>query len=175
MANSQPATTTGLHSSRRSFRRILHPDMTPMVGLGFLLVTFFLLAADFTKTTVLQLSMPVKLEVDDVFEGTLCNLSDVITVILGKNGKVHYYEGLFAADIKPFLNTTDLSATGLRQVLLKQKAKSRRLLVLIKPSDEAKYRDIVDALDEMDITDQYRYALVDITAAEEKYVQQQGL
>ncbi|UOQ72983.1 ExbD/TolR family protein [Hymenobacter cellulosilyticus] len=64
MATSQPTPAPGLRSARRNFRRILHPDMTPMVGLGFLLVTFFLLAADFVKPTVMQLTMPVKPKYD---------------------------------------------------------------------------------------------------------------
>ncbi|MCB2378391.1 biopolymer transporter ExbD [Hymenobacter sp. BT635] len=164
--------TTAPRSSRRNFRRILHPDMTPMVGLGFLLVTFFLLASDFTKTTVLQLTMPVKRAEDN---GPLCNLTDVMTIVLGKHGKVWYYPGLLREGEKPEVRITDFASTGLRQVLLKQKRESGKLTVLIKPSDDAKYQDIVDALDEMSITDQSGFALVDISKAEEEILRQHGL
>ncbi|TGD81755.1 hypothetical protein [Hymenobacter wooponensis] len=58
---------------------------------------------------------------------------------------------------------TNFSSTGLRQVLL---ALSDRTIVQIKPSNEAKYQDMVDVLDEMNITDRKKYAMVDISAAE---------
>lgn len=174
MANTQPTAPTGLRSARRTFRRILHPDMTPMVGLCFLLVAFFLLAADFTKPTVIPLSMPVKPKMDG--EATQIGpCVGAVTLILGKNNKVHYYLGMLPADVKPELHTTDFTVTGLRQVLLKEKAELGRFVVLIKPSDEAKYRNVVDALDEMNITDQYRYALVDISQREEELLKEHGL
>lgn len=173
MATSQPAANTTLRSSRRNFRRILHPDMTPMVGLGFLLVTFFLLAADFQKPTALQLSMPVKPNRYESTEMGPC--VGAMTLILGKGNKVYYYLGLASADIKSELHTTDLTATGLRQVLLKEKAELGKFVVLIKASDEAKYRNMVDVLDEMSITDQYRYALVDMTRADYELLKQNSL
>jgi hypothetical protein len=40
------------------------------------------------------------------------------------------------------------------------------LMIVIKPSDESTYRDVVDALDEMTINDIKRYALVDISDVE---------
>lgn len=174
MAASQPAPTTGLRSARRSFRRVLHPDMTPMVGLGFLLVTFFLLAADFTKPTVLPLSMPVKPRM----HGEPTEIGPCVgamTVILGKDNKVHYYYGLLSVDVKPGLHTTDLTATGLRQVLLKKKAEVGKFVVLIKPSNKAKYRNMVDVLDEMSIIDAYRYALVDMAQGDYDLLKQQDL
>ncbi|UOQ53808.1 ExbD/TolR family protein [Hymenobacter cellulosivorans] len=164
---------TGPRSARRTFRRILHPDMAPMVGLGFLLVTFFLLAAEFSKPTVLQLSMPVKPSPND--EAVGCKLIDAMTLVLGKHGKVWYYPGVLAAGETPEICITDFTSTGLRQVLLKQKRESGELIVLIKPSDNAKYGDIVNALDEMSITDQYQFALVDITQREEKLLRKNGL
>ncbi|TGE27538.1 ExbD/TolR family protein [Hymenobacter metallicola] len=161
-------------SARRSFRRILHPDMTPMVGLGFLLVTFFLLAADFTKTTVLPLSMPVKPKMDHE-QSTLGPCVGAMTLILGENNKVHYYYGLLSVDVKPEMHTTSLTATGLRQVLLQEKAESGKFIVLIKSSDKAKYRNMVDVLDEMNITDMYRYALVDMAQGDYDLLRQHGL
>ncbi|TGE21444.1 biopolymer transporter ExbD [Hymenobacter aquaticus] len=155
-------------------RGILHPDMTPMVGLGFLLVTFFLLAADFVKPTVLPLAMPVKPKMDE--EQTQWGpCGGAMTVILGKDNKVYYYYGLLSVDGKPELHSTDLTATGLRQVLLKAKAQEGKFVVLIKPSDEAQYRNMVDVLDEMSITEPYRYALVDMAPGDYDLLRQHNL
>ncbi|TGE27539.1 ExbD/TolR family protein [Hymenobacter metallicola] len=159
MANSQPAPNTSLRSARRSFRRILHPDMTPMVGLGFLLVTFFLLAADFKKPTVMQLTMPVSSRE----EGTCCGCrsAGALTLLLGKGGQVHYYKGMYFEEM-PKLHTIYGGSSGLRRFILEERASNPSVVILIKPTADAKYRDLVDVLDEMNITDQKKYAVMDL-------------
>ncbi|TGE21443.1 biopolymer transporter ExbD [Hymenobacter aquaticus] len=152
---------TTLRSAHRNFRRILHPDMTPMVGLGFLLVTFFLLAADFVKPTVMQLTMPMNYP-RDANDSFCPGFDNSLSLILGKNGRVHYYRGGLFSDELPELHTILGGAAGLRRFLLDARQKDPRVLVLIKPSDNATYRDLVDALDEINITDQKRYAIVDL-------------
>ncbi len=147
----------------RRFAGRLVPDMTPMVGLGFLLVTFFIMAGEFTKTSVMQLSMPMRpIPNDDVSEPM--SYKGVVTLILGKNHQVHYYFGENSAyDERPVLYTTNFGPAGLRQVLLKQqKLHPFYNVVLINITADAKYKDMVDVLDEMNITNQRKYALVDI-------------
>ena len=129
-------------------------DMTPMVDLAFLLLTFFMLTTTFAKPNVMQLTMPVKGPESPVPE------SGAMTIILGKNHQVHYFFGLNA----PQLKTTSFAASGIRQALLARQ--SRPTVVLIKASVEAKYQDLVDILDEMSITNQKKYALVDIAPAD---------
>ncbi|UOQ72982.1 ExbD/TolR family protein [Hymenobacter cellulosilyticus] len=171
MTTSHPA--TGLRSARRTFRRILHPDMTPMVGLGFLLVTFFLLTAEFSKSTALQLLMPAKAKADDIIVDR--RLSDVVTLILGKNGQVHYYKGGLYSDDIPELQTVHDGSAGLRRLLLEVRQRNPNTIVIIKPSNEAKYRDLVDALDEMSITNQRHYALADMYRGDYDLLKQHGL
>lgn len=174
MATPQPTPSTGLRSARRSFRRILHPDMTPMVGLGFLLVTFFLLAADFKKPTVMQLTMPVKPELD--FNGTICfGIDNSLSLILGKNGQVHYYRGGLRSYEAPELHTMHDGAVGLRRLLLEARQQEYGVIVLIKPGPDAKYRDLVDALDEINITDQKKYAVVDLSQRDYELLKQHNL
>jgi biopolymer transport protein ExbD len=133
-----------------------------MVGVGFLLVSFFLLTATLDKPTVLQVTMPVKERPDDS-RYSCFGYGENLTVVLGENSQVYYYSGLYGHTKKPEVHSTDLSSTGLRQVLLNL---SYKTVVLIKPSDEAKYQDMVDALDEMNITDRKKYAMMDISAEE---------
>ena len=135
-----------------------------MVDLAFLLLTFFMLTTTFAKPNVMQLTMPVK-KTDDV-EDTKIKASQAMTIILGKDNKVYYYFGLNTPNdktvAKPELKVTNFSANGIRQVLLTRQRQQPEPIVLIKPTDDAKYRNMVDVLDEMNITNQKKYALVKV-------------
>ncbi|WP_046246908.1 ExbD/TolR family protein [Hymenobacter terrenus] len=148
-------------SKRRAKKMSTRIDMTPMVDLAFLLLTFFMLTTTFAKPYTLELQMPVK----DV--ETPVAQSGAMTIILGKGHQVHYFFGLNAPKDKtiaaPELKTTTFAADGIRQVLLQRHQQQPKMVVLIKPSAESKYQDMVDILDEMSITHQQKYALVKIT------------
>ena len=66
-------------------------DMTPMVDLGFLLITFFVFTATMSAPTTLDLNMPK--DVDDPLKKTEVKESAVLTILLGKDNHVYYYEG----------------------------------------------------------------------------------
>ena len=156
-AAAQPRSTKP-RAKKHAFRL----DMTPMVDLAFLLLTFFMLTTTFSKPNVMQLTMPAKpTETEASFDLVS---SDALTVLLDAKGKVYYYYGLNDGVTVPELHTTDFSAEGLRQVLLEQQQRRPRTVVLIKPTDAATYRDMVDALDELTIAGQKKYALVDTDA-----------
>ncbi|MBC6606895.1 biopolymer transporter ExbD [Hymenobacter sp. BT188] len=146
----------------RRFTSKLIPDMTPMVGLGFMLVTFFIMAADFAKPTLIELAMPVRPKPTDEYSFA-CHGS-VVTVIIGRNHQIHYFFGLNSFDFTPEVHTTNLGSEGLRQVLLNLQKESSCPVVLIKTTPDAKYKDMVDVLDEMKISNQKKYALVDLDA-----------
>ena len=151
---------------RRAKQLSTRIDMTPMVDLAFLLLTFFMLTTTFAKPTVLQLTMPVK-PTEEVDSGL--RDSQAMTIILGKGHQAHYFFGLNAPSDKsvpaPELKTTSFAPDGLRRVLLVRQRQRQRpgLVVLIKPSADSKYQDMIDVLDEMNITSQKKYALVKIT------------
>jgi biopolymer transport protein ExbD len=65
--------------------------MTPMVDLGFLLITFFVFTATMSSPTTLDLNMPK--DVDDPLKKTEVKESAVLTILLGKDNHVYYYEG----------------------------------------------------------------------------------
>ncbi|MFD2721889.1 ExbD/TolR family protein [Hymenobacter monticola] len=166
MAEIQPqAAGPNKAGKRRAKKMSTRIDMTPMVDLAFLLLTFFMLTTTFAKPNNLELHMPVKSEVP-----TGIPLSKALTIILGKGHKVHYFFGLNAPADKtvaaPELKTTTFAADGIRRVVLAQQRLQPGLVVLIKPSEDSKYKDMVDILDEMNITQQRKYALVNITPAD---------
>jgi biopolymer transport protein ExbD len=150
----------------RAHKHSFRLDMTPMVDLAFLLLTFFMLTTTFAKPHVMQLTMPVK-DHDNVTE---VGRTHAMTILLGKAHRVYYYFGLHApADPSvpvPTLHTTDFGPTGIRQALLARGRQQPAPVVLIKASATATYQDMVDILDEMNITGQQKYALTDLTAAD---------
>ena len=160
----QQAAGSNKPGKRRAKKMSTRIDMTPMVDLAFLLLTFFMLTTTFAKPTVMQLTMPAtpKEEVDSGLTA-----SRAMTIILGEGHRVHYFFGLHAPQDKtvpiPELKTTSFAPDGIRQVLLARQQQPPGLVVLIKPSAESKYQDMIDVLDEMNITSQKKYALVKIT------------
>jgi biopolymer transport protein ExbD len=96
-----------------------HIDMTPMVDLGFLLITFFMLTTTMIKPQTMEIAMPSKDKVAEE-EQTKVKASRAITIILGKDNKVFYYEGTRENDIDPTVKVTDFSATGIRKFLIER-------------------------------------------------------
>ena len=159
----------------RARKHSFHLDMTPMVDLAFLLLTFFMLTTTFAKSRVMQLTMPANAA--RPADNDPIGAKQAMTIILGRNHQVHYYFGLNdPADPtvpKPTLHTTDFSAHGIRQALLQRQRQPGPLVVLIMPSPASKYQDMVDILDEMNITDQHKYALVKLRPADEQLLAKQ--
>src|ERR1041384_5290476 len=79
-------------------------DMTPMVDLGFLLITFFIFTATLSTPSTMDLNMPK--DTDKEEEQTKAKQSGALTVMLGKNINVYYYEGELAPDGSNFKQTT---------------------------------------------------------------------
>lgn len=152
--------------AKKSSTRI---DMTPMVDLAFLLLTFFMLTTTFSKPQTMEITMPEKPKEEDKLPEV--NEKKVVTLILGANDKIYWYRGI----TDPKLEVTDFSANGIRKVLLKQTAEIPGMILLIKPSEESRYKNMVDILDEMNITNMQRYALVKITDTDKELVKESNL
>jgi len=148
-------------------------DMTPMVDLAFLLITFFMLTTTFNKPQTMEVNMPDK---NNENKDLKINFKRAITVVLGKANKVYYYQGVE----NPKIEVTDYSDAGLRQVLLDKKKEIRQttgkdMFVVIKATDGSNFKNVVDVLDEMSITGAPTYALADITPADLDLLKKQGL
>ncbi len=94
-----------------------HIDFTPMVDLGFLLITFFMLATTLIKPQTMEIALPSKDKVSEENQ-TKIKASRAITIILGKNDKVFYYEGMTENGIDPKVQTSNYSPKGLRKYLI---------------------------------------------------------
>jgi len=145
---------------KRSKKLSTRVDLTPMVDLGFLLITFFIFTTSLTQPKAFKLALPDESRVEN---GTTVNENKVISLVLKDDQTVGYY---FGTDLQ-HMQFTDY-ATGLRKVILQKKAamikqysKDDDLTVLIKPTDNAAYGNVVDALDEMLITNVKIYMLLD--------------
>jgi len=143
--------------------------MTPMVDLAFLLLTFFMLTTTFNKPQTMEITMPEKPKAEDKLPEV--NEKKVVTLILGANDKVYWYNGITDPEVK----VTDFSPNGVRKVLLTQNSQIPGMIILIKPSEESRYKNMVDILDEMNITNMQRFALVKITQEDKDLVKESNL
>lgn len=147
-------------------------DMTPMVDLGFLLITFFIFTTSLSQPTVTKLVMPKEShQTGEVYEKTL------LTAILDKD-KLIVYEGAFekALALHRVQTTTYDVQSGLGKII-RQKQQSLQadglkedLLVAIKPLPGSSYQNVVQALDEMLINGVKRYAIIGVSAEEKQHI-----
>lgn len=153
----------GVKKAKKQSTRV---DMTPMVDLGFLLITFFIFTTTMSTPSAMQLYMPKDTDKPD--EQNKAKESGALTVLIGKGNQVYYYEGQLLPDGSNFKSTSFDPETGIRKVLIDKKRRTPEedLVVVIKPNDEATYKNTVDILDEMTINGIKRFALVDITPNE---------
>jgi len=93
-----------------------HMDMTPMVDLMCLLLTFFMLVGAFSKPKVMEIVLPEKIKKNEKVEPPKIADSRTLNIILGPDDKVYWYPG--KAEVGTPLQVTDFSATGIREVLL---------------------------------------------------------
>jgi len=127
-------------------------------------------AATQIKPNVMNLNMPPKL--DEKVEQTVkpeIKLSNSITILIGKEDKIFWHQkdqSLTAAD----LNDTDYSAEGIRKTITDAQARAEDkdlFTVIIKPTDGASYKNLVDVLDEMEITKSTKYGIVEVAPYEQ--------
>lgn len=155
-------------TAKRLTKKNTRVDLTPMVDLGFLLITFFV----FTTTMAQPKAMGIVYPKESNQLSPLCE-SCVLTVIPAANNKLYYYEGILQNS--DGLKETSFNAEGLRQLLLakKETVKTARgnadeLSLIIRPADESTYKNFVDVLDEINITGVKRYFIDDITVFEKQ-------
>ena len=171
----------GVRSKKLSTR----VDLTPMVDLAFLLITFFMLTTTLSKPHAMQLNMPKKPENDkDKQEIGECQ---VLNVLIDTMDHVWYYEGLQVAGLKQTEFSPDSKDGGVRKVVLDMmkkvpnacpltsKGEKREAIVLIKMMHGARYENMVDILNEMDITGCKTYAIQEPDPIEVEAVENGGV
>ncbi|WP_160135893.1 ExbD/TolR family protein [Chryseobacterium sp. c4a] len=157
-------------------KKLIKIDMTPMVDLNFLLLMFFMFTTNFTKPNVMDLGLPAKDHnpkpfIDDV----LIRDKNQVTFILGKDNRIFYHQSN-----KDDLNINNLKETSFSGINVskiiseayKNAPNKENFTVIIKPTDEASYKNFVDMLDNLAIAKKERYGVADIKPWETKIYQQ---
>ncbi|KAB1153737.1 ExbD/TolR family protein [Flavobacterium luteum] len=155
----------------RSKKQNSKVDLTAMVDLAFLLITFFMLTTTLSKPQSMSLGLPDK-DPKDKTPPVKVDENRTMTIMLGDNNKIIRYVGLLATPVaggapKDFA----YGKGGIREELLKRKklvleysaAKGKPkdgIIVIIKPTKKSNYRNLVDILDEMVIAGVETYAIV---------------
>ena len=152
-------------------------DLTAMVDLAFLLITFFMLTTSLSKPQSMDLGLPDKKKEDKPEDIIKTDQRRTMTVIMGDNDKIKWYHGLLDSP-EPNGKPTDAQygKNGLRKEILKRVVsipqvtgdKEKGLIVIIKPSKKSTYRNLVDVLDEMAICKVPTFAIVNDITPEEK-------
>ncbi len=160
--SSRKRKTAGVKRMKRQSLRI---DLTPMVDLGFLLITFFIFTTSMSEAKVKEIVMP-----DDNHKIDMpVAQSGVLTIIPFSSSLVYYYEG---EPDKIGANFHKSTMDEIRRVIINKKrfTPQEKMFVIIKPAIVSTYKEVVDILDEMVINDIKRYALTEITSEEESMV-----
>jgi len=159
-------------------------DLTPMVDLGFLLITFFMYTTTMAKPKTMEINMPFKDENLQEQDKNKVKKDAAMTILLSKNHRVYYYEGIGDDPANPpQLQVTGFKPDGgIRDAIIKKKQTVAQLqrtgvltakdnaTFLIKPDETSTYEDLVTILDEMAINDAKVYAVVDITAQDKEFI-----
>lgn len=142
-------------------------DLTPMVDLGFLLITFFIFTTTMSQPTAFKLFLPDDRTTPE--NQNKAKESGALTLLLGKDNNVFYYEGMLKDDGSNFKSS---NFKEIRDVIINKKRSTDTadLVLVIKPSEECTYKNVVDILDEMAINMIKRYALVDISEVETQLI-----
>ena len=139
-------------------------DLTPMVDLGFLLITFFIFTTTMSQPTAMRLFLPKDTEKPE--EQNKLKESAALTVMPSKANQVFYYEGLDPSKLQ------SASFKQIRDLILDKKRRTdpKDFVVVIKPTVDATYKNTVNILDEMTIDGVKRYAMVDISPVEYNFI-----
>lgn len=144
-------------------KKLINVDMTPMVDLGFLLITFFMFTTNFTKPNVLDLGLPAG------EGGTEINYRNQLTFILGENDRIFYYQKEAINLSENDLKEVSFEGMALAKIIKSYKDSApapENFTVIIKPTDDANYKNFVDILDEMSLTKNERYGISDLKPLE---------
>jgi len=156
----------GVKKSKKMSTRV---DLTPMVDLGFLLITFFVFTTTMSTPTAMAMNEPK----DDPNNQLKVKNSGAMTLLLGKNDQVYYYYGeLSATDASSQFKSSNFK--DIRALILEKKKSTPigDLMYMIKTDKEATFKNAIDILDEMAISavPPGHYAEVDMSDTEAQLI-----
>ena len=163
-------------------------DFTPMVDMNMLLITFFMLCTSLSKPQTMEISMPSNDKTITEEQQTKVKASQAITLLLGDDNKLYYYEGepnykedglraMLLQRNRVAVNEVNrlkqqkldlkISEDDYRKQLSEIKSGKDTPTVIIKATDKSSYKNLIDALDEMQICNIGKYVITDIAEADE--------
>jgi biopolymer transport protein ExbD len=157
-------------------------DMTPMVDLGFLLLTFFILTATMDDPKSMPIVVPADETPEDKKDKDKVAESKVMNIIVSGEDRIYYYMGKSDEADAAGMELKQVSyGKGVRENILKQKEKLKKskfatkddpdpMIVMVKIAEDARYANMVDIIDEMNVTQQSKYMLLDLTKQEAEIV-----
>lgn len=159
-------------------------DLTPMVDLGFLLITFFMLTTTMSKPKAMEIQMPFKDKNLQKEDQNKVKKDEALTVLLSKDHRIYYYHGIGDDPTNPpqVEVTYFKDKDGIRDVLINKKKTVQglisqgvlnaqdKVIVLIKPDVTSTTEDLINILDEMTINAIPVYAVVDITPVDKDFI-----
>jgi biopolymer transport protein ExbD len=157
---------------KRSKKLSTRIDMTPMVDLGFLLITFFVLVTTVNKPSAMDLKIPAKPDPNEpIEEQPQLKESKVLQLMLGPDNKLYHFRGVQ----DPIVDSIDFTTSSTlrpviesaRQKIIQKWGSDTVMTVLIKPMKKSTYKNLVDVLDEMSISKMRNYTLVDFKIPED--------
>ena len=189
----------GKNGKSKQTKFAVRVDFTPMVDMNMLLITFFMLCTTLSKPQTMEISMPSNDKNITEQQKSMVKASQAITLLLGADNKLYYYEGEPNYKDYTSLKETSYTPDGIRSILLQKNAaavnkvralKQQKLdlkiseeeyrkqvseiksgkdtpTVIIKATDDASYKNLIDALDEMQICNIGKYVITDIAEADE--------
>jgi biopolymer transport protein ExbD len=144
-------------------------DLTAMVDLMFLLTTFFMLTTTLSQLNAADIAKPDK-SIPDVVEKY--PESRTMTIVLGKDNKAVFYMGTIEKANMKVIPVADLQKEIKSNELLvaatHQNNPAKYMIIIIKPGKTAKFKNFVDAIDEMKIADIKSYSIDDDHFAEKE-------
>ncbi len=165
-------------------------DMTAMVDVAFLLLTFFVLTATMSNSSLISLTLPPKADdIPDEEKRKKIDEKKIMTIVLDADDEIKYYVGV--ANEETELKTTNYGESGVRKAIYTHIQTNRTLgiplckdvndagiasggcwdpIFVLKPRDESRYKNLVDVLDEFAITEAQKYAIDQFTEADSTFI-----
>lgn len=139
-------------------------DMTPMVDLAFLLLTFFILTTRINQAFVVKVEMPEKQNTQN--NSTTIKPEQLLTIVLDEKDEVYWYVGID----HPKVTKTNFSRQGIGKVLQEKNAAIAGMFVFIKPSERSRYQNMVDVFDKIREADVKQYSLMELTPEDQALI-----
>jgi len=167
-------TNNSKKGNKRINKKSTRVDLTPMVDLGFLLLTFFVFTTALSLPTTMQLDVPK----GDIRTNDVCE-SCVLTLVLDKDNAIQYYEGDLANH--PAVKETNFSPDGIRKIITEKRRSVKairgnadEITLIIKPSDVSSFQNFVDMMDEVAINNIKKYYMDELSAEDKKLLKSQN-